>query len=71
MAWNKLPKGFNKQAKPQALDPIDREAEAEGEAIRQAPRLIGPSGKRIAKQRRNHDRGDAIVNNRVIGKYVA
>lgn len=58
MAWNKLPK-----SKPVVsnLDRFDREAEAEGSAIRVGPQTIGPVGKKIAKIRRNHDRASCIA----------
>ena len=58
MAWNKLPK--SRPAKPK-LDKFDLEAEAEGNAIRTGPTVIGPVGKRIAHTRREHDRGNAIA----------
>jgi len=58
MAWNKLPKSRPAKAK---LDKFDLEAEAEGSAIRNGPTLIGPAGKRIAKIRREHERGNAIA----------
>lgn len=58
MAWNKLPK--SRPTKP-SLDQFDLEAEREGSAIRNGPTVIGPVGKRIAKIRREHARGNAIV----------
>lgn len=59
MAWNKLPK--NRPTKN--LDRFDLEAEAEGKAIMANPSQ-GTVGKRIAKMRRQHDRGNAIVENK-------
>lgn len=57
MAWNKLPKN-----RPTVkLDAFDLEAEREGSAIRKGPTVIGPVGKRIAKIRREHERGNGIA----------
>lgn len=61
MAWNKLPKSRPIKA---VLDRFDLEAEAEGAAIRNGPRPIGAVGKKIAKIRRNHARGNAIIENK-------
>lgn len=64
MAWNeKALKELNRRrtAKARKLDRFDLEAEREGAAIKDAPGVIGPVGHRIAKIRRNHDRGSAIA----------
>lgn len=65
MAWNKLPKS---QPTRSGLDPIDQQAEREVFAMRNANHQTGATAKRIAQQRRLHDRGSAIIENRAIGR---
>lgn len=60
MAWNKPPKTQNRP-KPQ-LDQFDLEAEAEANAMKGAPGIIGPKGKRLKGGHSGHDpRGLAIA----------
>jgi hypothetical protein len=57
MAWNKLPK--NRPSR--SFDKFDMEAEAEANAIRTGPQIIGPKGKKLKGGGRHDPRGAAIA----------
>ena len=52
------------------IDKYDLEAESEGAAMAHHNRIRvqGVSGKRLGKQRRDHDRGDAVAEKRVLAR---
>jgi hypothetical protein len=65
MAWNKLPK--NRPTR--SIDKFDMEAEAEANAIRTGPQIIGPKGKKLKGGGRHDPRGAAIAEVRSLKRF--